>query len=108
MRELLQRAPDIDGVFAASDQIGLGALDALAAAGRSVPGDVALVGFDDIPEAPFFRPPLSTVHQKLIEVGRAAVRQLHEVIGLGAAGRRQGEEATTMIAPELVTRASSI
>ncbi|HET6845919.1 MAG TPA: substrate-binding domain-containing protein, partial [Anaerolineales bacterium] len=107
MHELLERAPDIDGVFAASDQIGLGALDALASAGRRVPADVALVGFDDIPEAPYFRPPLTTVHQKLGEVGRSAVRQLHEVIGLGAAGRRQGEAAVTMIAPELIVRASS-
>jgi LacI family transcriptional regulator len=108
MRELLERAPEIDGVFAASDQIGLGAMDALAAAGRRVPADVALVGFDDIPEAPYFRPPLTTVHQKLGEVGRSAVRQLHAVIGLGAAGRRQGQEAATLIAPDLVVRASSI
>lgn len=107
MRELLQRAPDIDGVFAASDQIGLGALDALAVSGRRVPADVALVGFDDIPESPFFRPSLTTVHQKLIEVGRSAVRQLHEVIGQGAAGRRQGQAGVTMIAPELIVRGSS-
>lgn len=108
MRELLERAPDIDGVFAASDQIGLGALEALAASGRRVPADVAVVGFDDIPESPYFRPPLTTVHQKLVEVGRSAVRQLHEVIGDGAAGRRQGDEAATILAPELVVRASSV
>jgi len=108
MQELLQREPDIDGVFAASDQIGLGALGALAAAGRLVPADVAMVGFDDIPESAYFRPPLTTVHQKLVEVGRSAVQQLHRVIGTGGEPNKRGNGATTVIGPELIIRASSI
>lgn len=108
MRELLRRAPEIDGVFAASDQIGLGAMGALAASDRRVPADVALVGFDDIPEAPYFRPSLTTVHQRLVEVGRSAVQQLHDVIVKGGIQRAGQSGAVTIIAPDLIVRASSI
>lgn len=108
MQELLQRVPEVDGVFAASDQIGLGALQTLSAAGRRVPEDVALVGFDDIPEAPYFRPPLSSVHQKLTEVGRSAVRQLHALIQPGAGRRPPATGGLTVVAPQLVVRASSL
>lgn len=108
MQDLLQRQPDLDSVFAASDQIGLGALSALEASGRHVPGDVALVGFDDIPESPYFRPALTTVHQKLVEVGRSAVQQLHQFILAPADGRRRLTGSVTTIAPELVVRASSV
>ncbi|ALG11831.1 LacI family transcriptional regulator [Kibdelosporangium phytohabitans] len=64
MRHLLERVPDLDAVFAASDPMAAGAIRALRAAGRSVPGDVAVVGFDDNPRvAPALEPPLTTVHQ---------------------------------------------
>ncbi|MCI2956155.1 LacI family transcriptional regulator [Agromyces atrinae] len=72
MRELLERHPDIDGVFASSDAVAAGALDVLTAAGRSVPGDVGVVGFDDSSWALRCDPPLSTVHQPATELGRAA------------------------------------
>jgi DNA-binding LacI/PurR family transcriptional regulator len=49
MREVLRRCPEVDGVFAANDLSALGALQALADAGRAVPTDVAVVGFDDVP-----------------------------------------------------------
>ena len=76
MRELLTRDPTIDGVFAASDAIGAGALDALRAAGRSVPGDVGVVGFDDSAWALRCQPPLSTVRQPADELGRMAARSV--------------------------------
>lgn len=63
MTELLQREPLIDGVVTASDAIAAGAIDALRAAGRSVPGDVGIVGFDDSSWAIRTTPPLSTVRQ---------------------------------------------
>lgn len=72
MRELLERAPDLDGVFASSDAVAAGALEALREAGRSVPGDVGIVGFDDSSWALRCDPPLSTVHQPADQLGRAA------------------------------------
>lgn len=72
MRELLQRSPDIDGVFAASDAVAAGALEALRDAGRSVPGDIGVVGFDDSAWARRTQPPLSTVHQPASGLGAGA------------------------------------
>lgn len=72
MRRLLDRAPDIDGVFAASDAVAAGAIEALRIAGRRVPDDVGVVGFDDSTWATRTQPPLSTVHQPAEGLGRAA------------------------------------
>lgn len=71
---LLARAPDLDGLFAASDLTALGSLSALRQAGRRVPQDVALVGFDDNDFAVATEPPLTTVHQDPVMQGRAMVR----------------------------------
>ena len=68
---------DLDAVFAPSDQMALGALRALHETGRSIPDDVAVVGFDDIEYVSTDGdPPLTTVHQPAREMGRALVRQL--------------------------------
>ena len=67
---------DVTAVFAANDQMALGLLHALAERGRRVPEDVSVVGFDDIPEAEFFRPSLTTVHQDFNEVGRRGLELL--------------------------------
>lgn len=72
MVALLQRHPDIDGVFAASDAVAAGAVEALRAAGRSVPVDVGVVGFDDSAWASRTLPPLSTVRQPAEALGRTA------------------------------------
>lgn len=72
MRELLRRAPDVDGVFASSDAIAAGAMDVLREHGRSVPGDVGIVGFDDSDWAMRCQPPLSTVRQPADLLGREA------------------------------------
>jgi DNA-binding LacI/PurR family transcriptional regulator len=63
-------------VFAANDQMALGLLRALADAGRDVPGEVAVVGFDDVVDAAQYRPPLTTVRQDFAELGRRAVAAL--------------------------------
>ncbi|WP_217185634.1 LacI family DNA-binding transcriptional regulator [Streptomyces sp. AC495_CC817] len=78
MAELLERHPEIDGVLAASDTTAAGALKALRAAGRRVPEDVAVIGFDDFPLAQRTDPPLTTVRQPLEEMGRAMIRLLLE------------------------------
>lgn len=76
MRALLERAPDLDGVFASSDAIAAGAIDVLTTAGRSVPGDVGVVGFDDSSWALRCSPSLSTVRQPADELGRAAAESV--------------------------------
>ncbi|MET2010709.1 LacI family DNA-binding transcriptional regulator [Microbacterium chocolatum] len=74
MHRLLERMPDIDGVFASSDAVAAGALEALREAGRRVPEDVGIVGFDDSSWALRCDPPLSTIHQPAGELGRAAAK----------------------------------
>lgn len=76
MTSLLRRNPDLDGVFVASDPMALGALRALELAGRRVPEDVAVVGFDDIPMAGYAHPPLTTVRQPLDEMAAAMAELL--------------------------------
>lgn len=71
--QMLARMPEVTAIFTANDHSALGVLKAMREAGRSVPGDVSIVGFDDIPEAAFFVPPLTTVHQDLSAVARAAL-----------------------------------
>lgn len=67
---------EVSLVVCANDVVAIGALRALKAMGRRVPEDVSLLGFDDVPWAALIEPPLSTVHQPVAELGRAAVLQL--------------------------------
>jgi DNA-binding LacI/PurR family transcriptional regulator len=80
MEILLQRCPDIDAVFAASDLMAAGALSALYAAGRRVPEDIALVGFDDSIIALSTQPALSSVHQSMEVMGRELVSVLLQTV----------------------------
>ncbi|MGE5138426.1 MAG: LacI family DNA-binding transcriptional regulator [Rudaea sp.] len=107
MRALLAQERRLDAVFACNDQMALGALGVLRASGRGIPEDMAIVGFDDIPEAAYFNPPLSTVHQPLDELGRAAVRRLHGLIEAQREGRLPTEAGATLLDPRLVVRSSS-
>ena len=75
-RTLLDRAPDCDAIFAASDTMAAGALQVLRAAGRAVPGDVRVVGFDDSGLAATLDPPLTTVRQPLPRIAEEMVRLL--------------------------------
>lgn len=76
MRTLLEREPAVDGVFAASDAVAAGALEALREAGRRVPEDVSIVGFDDSAWALRCSPALTTVHQPAAAVGQRAAEIL--------------------------------
>ncbi len=78
---------DVTAIFVANDQMALGALRALGDSGVRVPRDVSVVGFDDIPEAEFFTPPLTTVSQDFGEVGQRSIRLLVGLIDApGGAG----------------------
>lgn len=90
MTELLERAPDLDGVFCASDAVAAGALDALRSAGRRVPEQVGVVGFDDSAWALRCQPLLSTVHQPAGVLGARAAELVLEQIRSGGRGSRAG------------------
>jgi DNA-binding LacI/PurR family transcriptional regulator len=102
MAGLIERHPDIDGVLAASDTTAAGALEALRAAGRRVPEDVAVIGFDDFTLAQRTEPPLTTVRQPIEEIGRAMIRLLLEEMEEGAVAWRH-----VILRTELVVREST-
>lgn len=102
MTRLLAKRPDLDAVFAASDLMAAGALSVLAAAGRQVPNDVAIVGYDDSPVATSTQPQLSSIRQPIEEMGREVARLLIEAVeGTDRVQRR------VILATDLVKRASS-
>ena len=80
MQSLLRRRTPPTAVFAAADMMAVGAIQAIQAAGLSVPGDVAIVGFDDIRLAELLSPPLTTIRQDMVGIGLAAGRALVEQI----------------------------
>ncbi|MFC4536746.1 LacI family DNA-binding transcriptional regulator [Sphaerisporangium dianthi] len=97
----LARDPAVTAVFAANDAMAIGLLRALREAGRAVPEDVSVVGFDDIPEAAYIWPPLTTVRQDFGAVGRQAFRLLLHRMGGPNTGLRR------LVEPELVLRDST-
>ncbi len=98
---LLDRRPDVDAIFAASDMMAVGALRALHRAGRKVPGDVAVIGFDDLPISRWTDPPLTTVRQPVEEMGARMTGELLAMISGAAPARR------TVLDTQLVLRKSA-
>ena len=98
--------PEVSAVFCANDHMALGLFRALQQAGRRIPEDVSVVGFDDIPEAEFFGPPLTTVRQDFDELGRRALRALVEMISDDSPAPRTPPPCIS-IEPSLVVRASA-
>ncbi|MCD4760568.1 LacI family transcriptional regulator [bacterium] len=76
MEELLERSPDITAVFAASDEMAVGALSCAYKKGIKVPDDLSIIGYDDTQDAEMAIPPLTTVHQPIYEMGEMAVKKL--------------------------------
>jgi DNA-binding LacI/PurR family transcriptional regulator len=98
--ELERRGVAFDAIFAASDMAAIGAMRAVQAIGRSVPDDVAIVGFDDVPAASLSTPPLTTVRQDPRRAGEALVNALVEAVQAGSAVDR-------LLPVELIVRESS-
>jgi DNA-binding LacI/PurR family transcriptional regulator len=97
--ELAASGVDFDAVFAVTDMMAIGAIQALKDAGRQVPDDVGVVGFDDLPRAPYVTPPLTTVRQNLREAGEGLVDAIVRLI--------QGKEVEPrQTRPELIVRVS--
>jgi LacI family transcriptional regulator len=98
MRKLLESGPEFSAVFAGNDGIAAGAMAALREAGRRIPDDVSIVGYDDVPSAADFNPPLTTVRVPQEELGRTAVRLATQA---GVSGREH-----VMLGTHLVIRDS--
>ncbi len=99
MHRLLAKAPQITALFAQNDQMAIGAMRALREAGRRIPDDVALVGYDGIPAAAYCHPSLTTIRQPMQQVGEVATRLLIELINDSAAERKE-----VLLTTELVRR----
>jgi DNA-binding LacI/PurR family transcriptional regulator len=97
----LLRYRDFSAVFVGNDQMALGFMHACREHGLDVPGDISIVGFDDIPESAHFAPPLTTVRQNFAEIGRRAVALL--------LGELRGETGMNHdpVQPELIVREST-
>jgi len=107
MMNLLRRVENLDAVFVANDSMALGALQAAANYGLSVPQELAVVGFDDIPESAYFSPSLTTIRQDLLELGCQAVSLLNGQL----LAQRNGEPAEPqhmILEPRLIVRRSSV
>jgi LacI family transcriptional regulator len=103
MELLLETSPLPEGVFVASDVVAMGALLAIKKAGLRVPQDIAVVGFDDIPLAEYFDPPLTTVHLPAYGLGWASSERLIRII------RGEGLDTNEiLVESELIIRASSV
>jgi DNA-binding LacI/PurR family transcriptional regulator len=99
--QMLARMPEVTAVFAANDHLALGLLRALSERGRRVPHDLSVVGFDDVPEAAFFIPPLTTVRPAFDAVAQAGLDLL-----LAQMADEGDPDNRIVIAPSLVSRES--
>jgi LacI family transcriptional regulator len=106
---LLEQRPEIDAVFASNDQMALGVLHAAHRLGRRVPGELSVVGVDNMPESSHFWPPLTTVYQPLGDAGAQAVKEIDRLIRKERQSRRTLEPTPemTLLMPELIVRDST-
>ena len=98
--KLMANGKEIDAIFAGDDASAMGAISALNQVGKKVPGDVAVVGFDDLPLSQYISPALTTVHSPIGAAGRMAVETLTRLI------RSEQVELITLLPTELVIRCS--
>jgi len=99
MQEFLASGTEFDAVFAVTDVLAIGAMRALADAELDVPGDVSVIGFDDLPRAAFVIPPLTTIQQNIREGGEHMVRTIVGLI--------EGKDVKSVrMEPKLIVRQS--
>jgi len=107
LHELLEKSPDVQAVFACNDQMALGLMQAARSLGKRIPEDLAVVGFDDIPESAFYYPPLTTIRQGLYELGHVAVQTFVKIREAEQAGESATSAQTVWLQPQLVIRKST-
>ena len=99
--------PEVTAVLCGNDDLALGVMRAVHAAGLSIPGDVSVVGFDDTPVAEFLTPPLTTVRLDFADLGRACFALLRSLLEPTAMSQATGELLAQRPQPELVIRESA-
>ena len=107
MRELLDKFPAMDAVFVGNDQMALSVLQIACEEGEKVPDDLAVIGFDGIPESEFYFPPLSTIYQNQDEVGHTAVQELIWLVNERLDDEQEIKPRHITIEPELILRQST-
>jgi len=107
LHDLLTKFPDVQAIFACNDQMALGLMRAARSLGKRIPEDLAIVGFDDIPESAFYYPPLTTVRQGLYELGHAAVQTFVKIREAEQTGEPVTSAQTVWLQPQLVIRKST-
>jgi LacI family transcriptional regulator len=108
IRKLLAGYPEMEAVFVANDQMALSVLQVACEKGLRVPRDLAVVGFDGIPEAAYYWPPLTTVYQDQQKLGGTAVRELVQIIEASQQDKAVIKPKTILFQPELIVRESSV
>jgi LacI family transcriptional regulator len=108
VRKLLDGYPEMEAVFVANDQMALSVLQVTCEKGLQVPQDLAVVGFDGVPEAAYYWPPLTTVYQDQQKLGGTAVRELVQIIEATQQNKAVVEPQTILLQPELIARQSSV
>jgi DNA-binding LacI/PurR family transcriptional regulator len=98
---ILSRKKYPSAIFTANDQLALGVMKALREAKIRVPEDVSIVGFDNVPEAAYFSPSLTTISQKFDQLGNLAINLMLSQL------KEPGKRQTLMISPELISREST-
>jgi LacI family transcriptional regulator len=105
--KLLHEFPDIEAIFACNDQMALGVQKAANFLGFHIPENLALVGYDNIPESEFYNVSLTTIRQGFTELGKAAMHELARKIR-GEERNENTTPTTILIKPELIIRKSSL
>jgi DNA-binding LacI/PurR family transcriptional regulator len=106
-QQLLNQYSHMDGVFVANDQMALAVLQVAHQKGLRVPEELAVVGFDDLAEAPYFWPPLTTIQQNLQQLGCVAVQEIVKMIEAGHNADSVYQPETVLLKPKLIARQSS-
>lgn len=108
IKKLLKQYPEMDAVFVANDQMALSVMQYACRRELRIPGELGVVGFDDIPESAYFWPPLTTVQQDQYNVGEVAVEEIIKIIESGWHEHEPVRPKSIMLAPTLVVRQSSL
>ena len=106
--KILEHYPEMDAIFVGNDQMALGVIQVACQRGLRIPEDLGVVGFDNIPESPFFSPPLTTIQQDQYNQAKLAVEEVIKIIESGWRGQEPDEPQTIVLPPTLVVRQSTL